>query len=141
MRGRPKGSGTRSTDFSDAQVWARVEFICWRDKVKVNEAVKIMAAEGWMSVVPRDGKPSRIWLSREVTENDSAIVRELEARLEPGHSRNTNPAARFRTIYFKAKRRRGDLSDKGKKFRESGDFWLRTFKAAHKAGKRLDEMF
>lgn len=128
-RGRPKGSGKRWTPFANAQLWARIEFIKWRDNTDTRTAARRMVFEGFIQI--RGGK---FWLTRAPKDNDRnrGLVDRAKKELRLGDERQHDPVEAFRQQYYAVVKMR----EKSPELRKDCTFWLRVEKEAHRIGDR-----
>jgi hypothetical protein len=118
-------------------LWARIEFIRWRDGVGVKPAADTMRAEGYIQRTP-DGK---YWATRVATDSDQnkALVDSIRANNIMGDIRGWDPAEQFRLRYYKVQKKiKTDAA-----LKDSCEFFLRLAKETHITGdpmKALDNV-
>lgn len=111
----------------DAQLWARIEFLVWRDGVGKRDAAYRMVSEGYFQI--RDGK---IWTTRPATDEDkhADAIRAAQRRHATGDKRTWDLAEQLRARYYIVNRKiRTDAE-----LRETCHFWLRVHKENHHLG-------
>lgn len=136
-RGRKEGTIVRWSKWADAQIWAHVAFIKWRDGITVRESADRLAKDGyWHS---RAGKA---WLTRPATADDGEAAVLIQALIEagkivPGDTRNDFPGKTFRQRYYAAIRRARTDAE----FKADCAFWLRFLKKNHGSDDEIEAFF
>lgn len=136
-RGRKKETVVRWSKWADAQIWARVKFIQWRDGLDVRAAAKRLAEEGFFQV-----RGDKAWLTRGAAAGDSDAALLVQAHTTAGNfirgdARNAGPEETFRQRYYAAIRR----ARKDAEFKADCAFWLRFLKENHGSDDEIEAFF